>query len=52
MGAVADRCAQAASLRSRPGWTPRRALRLATISARIASTAPSRPLGAPTARPD
>jgi hypothetical protein len=29
-----------------------RALRLATISARIASTAPSRPLGAPDARPD
>ena len=29
-----------------------RALRLATISARIASTAPSRPLGAPQARPD
>ena len=29
-----------------------RALRLATISARIASTAPSRPLGAPAARPD
>jgi hypothetical protein len=28
------------------------ALRLATISARIASTAPSRPLGAPRARPD
>jgi hypothetical protein len=25
---------------------------LATISARIASTAPSRPLGAPQARPD
>src|SRR5689334_11991864 len=31
---------------------PARALRLATISARIASTAPSRPLGAPRARPD
>ena len=29
-----------------------RALRLATISARIASTAPSRPFGAPRARPD
>ena len=29
-----------------------RALRLATISARIASTAPSRPFGAPAARPD
>jgi tetratricopeptide (TPR) repeat protein len=29
-----------------------RAVRLATISARIASTAPSRPLGAPRARPD
>src|SRR3984957_10121708 len=29
-----------------------RALRLATISARIASTAPSRPFGAPLARPD
>ena len=29
-----------------------RALRLATISARIASTAPSRPFGAPPARPD
>ena len=29
-----------------------RALRLATISARIASTAPSRPFGAPHARPD
>ena len=29
-----------------------RALRLATISARIASTAPSRPRGAPDARPD
>jgi len=28
------------------------ALRLATISARIASTAPSRPFGAPRARPD
>jgi hypothetical protein len=28
------------------------ALRLATVSARIASTAPSRPLGAPRARPD
>jgi hypothetical protein len=31
---------------------PARALRLATISARIASTAPSRPFGAPAARPD
>jgi hypothetical protein len=31
---------------------PARALRLATISARIASTAPSRPFGAPPARPD
>src|SRR5215470_4204023 len=29
-----------------------RALRLATISARIASTCPSRPFGAPAARPD
>jgi hypothetical protein len=29
-----------------------RALRLATISVRIASTAPSRPFGAPRARPD
>src|SRR6266566_8216561 len=29
-----------------------RALRLATISARIASTEPSRPFGAPRARPD
>jgi hypothetical protein len=29
-----------------------RAVRLATISARIASTAPSRPFGAPRARPD
>jgi hypothetical protein len=29
-----------------------RALRLATISPRIASTAPSRPFGAPRARPD
>src|SRR6516225_9651903 len=29
-----------------------RALRLATISARIASTAPSRPRGLPRARPD
>ena len=34
-------------------WTrSERALRLATISARIASTAPSRPFGAPAARPD
>src|SRR5260370_15079978 len=31
---------------------PPAALRLATISARIASTAPSRPFGAPQARPD
>jgi hypothetical protein len=31
---------------------PARALRLATISARIASTEPSRPSGAPRARPD
>jgi hypothetical protein len=31
---------------------PERALRLATISAWIASTAPSRPFGAPRARPD
>ena len=29
-----------------------RAVRLATISARIASTCPSRPFGAPAARPD
>jgi hypothetical protein len=44
------------TIRDRAWWMvwigSERAVRLATISARMASTCPSRPFGAPTARPD